>query len=88
MAKRYIINALSVLFHPSLDQKNRYNTIVYDPLSEEIIKVDKFGYDVLKAIDENRGIDSEAISKLVLSSIQKVERFLEIMKEKNVILQR
>lgn len=88
MFKKYLLNPLSVLFHPQLDQKNKSNTIVYDPLSEEIIKIDRFGYTILKAIDENPGIDSETISRLTLSGTQRVERFLEIMKEKNVVFQK
>lgn len=88
MVKRYFVNPFAVLFHPSLDLRNHYKTIVYNPTTEEIFKISRFGYKILEVIDKNPGISAEEISRLTPVAPLKIQRFLEIMNKENVIFTR
>lgn len=85
MAKKYSVNPLAVLFHPEIDKINNYRTIVYDPTTEEILKINNFGHMILKTIDQNPDLDNNSIVKLTSENILKINRFLETMESKNIV---
>lgn len=85
MTKKYFVNPLAVLFHPEIDKINNYRTIVYNPTTEEILKINNFSYMILKVIDQNPGLDSNSIVNLTSKNILKISRFLETMESKNIV---
>lgn len=85
MHRGYFINPLSVLFLLEKDRGAGYSTIVYNPKTEEIFRVNKFGYKILFLIYEIPGIGIDKIIEAMLSNKSSVERFLETMKKENVI---
>lgn len=86
--KRFKINNLAVLFHPELDRKNGYNTVLQNPKTGNFLFVDKQGYTMLKTIDDSPGIDSEQlIEKLHDLSVDKIEGQLKIFLSENIILE-
>ncbi|HBL52128.1 MAG: hypothetical protein A3D24_04105 [Candidatus Blackburnbacteria bacterium RIFCSPHIGHO2_02_FULL_39_13] len=85
---KYFINSLAVLFCPQLDQKNNYKTIVFNSVTEEIIKVNKFGYNILRTIDENPGIGIEEIYQLLKVDVSKIGKFLGTMSKENIIIEK
>lgn len=54
--KRYLLNPLGVLFHPQIDQQNNYETIVFNPWEEKILRINRYGYDIIKTVDNNPGL--------------------------------
>lgn len=91
---RYSINSLAVVFLPIIDKKNNYNTIVFNPKTEELLSVNSFGYDILKTVDENPGITLAEICKLVSQKRNfmerqkeaKIAKFIDLMAEENIFL--
>lgn len=61
MDKRYKVNPLSILFHPEIDKKNNYETIVCNWETEKVLKINPFGYHIFKVIDENPEISLKDI---------------------------
>lgn len=51
------INSLAVLFCEDMDEMNGYETIVQNPKTEEIFKIDKVGYEFLRKVEGNRIYD-------------------------------
>lgn len=88
MHQVYLVNPLSVLFLPEKDRGNNYSTIVYNPKTEEIFRVNKFGYKILFLIYKIPGIDIDKIKEIVGFNKSKVERFLETMKKENVVFEK
>ncbi len=88
MLKKYFINPFVVLFHTELDQKNNFTTIVFNPDTERVLKVNSFGYRVLKVIYENPGIKLMEISKLISVKPLKVGKFLETMIKENSVFEK
>lgn len=96
MVRRYYINPLAVLFHPELDIKNNYKTIIRNPTTEKILAINSFSYDILKIIDENSGSDIENISRVVARKRGlmvwqvelKIAKFMEQMVKENIVLEK
>lgn len=83
MTSKYFINPLAVLFHSFLDKQNNYETIVFNPQTENIFKINHFGYDILKAIEENPGITLD-----YWQNEAKITKFINQMVEENVVIER
>lgn len=94
--RKFFINPLGVIFCPEIDQKNNFQTIVFNPSKEKIIKINNFGYDILKIIDETPGIYLQNIIQLVSQkqneiewlSEKKISEFINQMIEENVIFEK
>lgn len=90
---RYSINPLGVLFHPELDQKNHYQTIVFNPKTEQILRINQYGYDILKVIDEKPGSILDDICNYVAQrrdleqyiNKEKVFKLIQEMIRENVV---
>ena len=57
-------------------------------MTEEIIKVNKFGYNILRTIDENPGIGIEEIYQLLKVDVSKIGKFLGTMSKENIIIEK
>lgn len=94
--KKIFINPLGVIFCPEIDQKNNFQTIVFNPLKEKIIKVNRFGYEILKVIDENSGLYLQNIIQLVSQkrnevawqSEKKISEFINQMIKENIVFEK
>ncbi len=94
--KKFFVNPLGVIFCPEIDQKNNFQTIVLNPLNEKIIKVNPFGYEILKIIDETPGIYlqnviqlvSQKRNEMVWQNEKKIGEFINQMIEENVIFEK
>ena len=93
MQRRISLNPLSCIFLPEIDRKNKFTTIIYNPDSERIIKVNNNGYKILKALDENPQVRFEKLLGLVSNRLKKqpwqieseVSSFIKQMTKENVI---
>lgn len=90
----YDINPLGIIFIPEIDQKNGYKTIAYDVQKDELLKINKSGYFILKIIDDNPGISFDELSeklKLVEETkginFLKVLNFLKKMVAQNIVIE-
>ena len=81
----FYINPYAVVFHPELDSRNNYNTIVFNPATEQVLKINAFTYSILKVIDDNPGIDIDGISELTSADVLKITKFLEVAIGENII---
>jgi len=94
--KKFFVNPLGIIFCPEIDQKNNFQTIVLNPLNEKIIKVNPFGYEILKIIDETPGIYlqnviqlvSQKRNEMVWQNEKKIGEFINQMIEENVIFEK
>ena len=76
---RLFINKLAVLFCQRIDEQNGFETIVCNPQTEELLKVNKSGYFLLKTIEDNPGITRQELGKHAQST------FLEQMIREQII---
>lgn len=83
MDKKYFINSLAVLFSPVLDKENNYETIVFNPQSENIFKINRFGYDILKTIGAHLGINLD-----YWQNDLKITKFIKQMVKENVVYEK
>lgn len=91
--KKYFINPLAVLFHPGIDARNDYRTIVYNWKTQNILKVNRFGYEVLKVLNERSRLSLDELCRLVSQRRKtaewqiksKIVKFIEQMVEENII---
>lgn len=90
--QKYQINLYSILFHPELDKFNGYETIAYNWDNENIFKIDKNAYRILKIIDENPGITLKEIVIRLNPMItdgdyqqNKIQEFLDMMVKENIV---
>ncbi len=90
----YFVNTLSVIFIPEKDRENNFSTIVFNPETENILKVNRFGYVVLKVLDTAPGLSlarlKTTINQKMDSSEQlsenHIEKFVETMVKEHVIV--
>lgn len=83
MTSKYYINPSAILFHPFLDKQNNHQTIVFNPQTEDIIKINQFGYNILKAVGENSGITLD-----YWQNEAKIAKFIKQMVKENIIFER
>lgn len=90
--QKYRINVYGILFHPELDKFNDYETIACNWDNENIFKIDKNAYRILKIIDENPGIFlKEIVMRLnpmgAIGDYQqnKIQEFLDMMVKENIV---
>ena len=96
MQTKYFLNPLSTLFHPEIDSINGFKTIVYNVNKKEILKINKFGYQILKIINDNPGIYIDKIYYKILMDTKssetelrnKMSKFLEEMTNRGVLLKK
>jgi hypothetical protein len=81
MSSMYL-NNLAVLFCPVIDEQNNWETIVMNPMTEEVLKINKTGYFILKQIADSPGISKEALGKMQYLS------FIELMIRENIIIEK
>lgn len=79
MVRKYALNQFAVIFLPEVDRLNQYQTIVCNWQTENIIKVNKVGYQVLKLIEDNKPIN---IDKPAIKS------FVDYMLKENIVIER
>lgn len=90
---KYFIEPLSFLSHPELDVRNCYQTVVYNWRKQNILKVNRFGYEVLKILDEKPGLSLDGLCELLSQKHRtfawqishKVKKFIDQMVKENVI---
>lgn len=82
---KLFLNSCAVLFDYRFDRLNNFETIVFNPVSKECLKIDSNGYQILKLIDENPGI--EVVKLISMSNVGRelVLKFLDLMIKENVI---
>ena len=93
---KYCINPLAVIFIPEIDKKNNFTTIVFNPETENILKVKQFGYEILETIDKNPRLNSSQITSIVSQKRQvsewqnesKIVGFIERMVKENIVFER
>lgn len=83
MDKKYFVNSLAALFLPILDKQNNYETIVFNPQTENIFKINRFGYDILKTIEIHPGISLDYWQNEL-----KITRFIKQMVKENIVFER
>lgn len=83
MTPKYFINPLAVLFHPFLDKQNNYQTIVFNSQTGNILKINRFGYDILKTIEAHPGLSLD-----YWQNRARIIEFIRQMVKENVILER
>jgi hypothetical protein len=81
------LHPYGVLFHAELDALNGFTTIVYDWKAGEVYDVNRFGYEVLRAIDSCQPVSVEQVINLMSSQKSKVEKFVNEMVMRNVIIE-
>lgn len=94
--KKFFTNPLGIIFCPEIDRKNNFRTIVLNPLDEKIIKVNHFGYEILRVIDENPGLSLQDIIRLVSQKRgeadwqngERINEFINQMVKENVIFEK
>lgn len=88
------VNPFSVIFFPSIDRGNNYSTIVFDWMSGNILKINEFGYWILKEIDDSSGISHQKIleklsrEKRYEDKKKQILNFVEKMKSHKIIVER
>ena len=95
MAKYFLV-PWSFLFLDDLDKKNNYETIVWNMDEDKVFKVDRFGYFVLKTINDSPGIDFLELVKLFTpaqaeplgNESQKIRQLLDFFIKENVVLEK
>lgn len=93
--QKYRVNVYGILFHPELDKFNGYETIACNWDNENIFKIDKNAYKILKIIDDNPRISlEEIVSYLVPTATvgnnyeqNKIREFLDTMVKENILHQ-
>ncbi len=83
MGKKYFINPLAVIFHPVLDKENNYETIVFNPQTGDTFKINRFGYSVLKTIEDNPGLSLD-----YWQDETRLAKFVDQMARENVVSER
>lgn len=91
--RKYFIHPLAVLFHPEIDVRNNYRTIVYNWKTQNILKVNRFGYETLKILNKRPGLSLDELCKLVSQKRKtsewqikpKIVKFIEQMVKENII---
>lgn len=89
----YFINPLAVLFHRELDARNHYRTVVYNWKKQNVLKVNRFGYEILKILDETPGLSLNELCESLSQKHKapswqiksKIVKFIDQMVEENVI---
>lgn len=82
--QKLFLNQRGVIFIPRLDKKNGYQTIVCNPESGELFKIDKVEYFCLKLIDKNSNLDRSRIFESAAN--HEAEEFVDQMIKENIIL--
>lgn len=89
--KKYHINPLAVIFYPEIDQANDYTTLIMNPETDEQFVISKLKYFLLKAIDENPGIDKKDLEEKVKVKIypepftENIDETLEFFVKEKVV---
>ena len=89
----FLLQRYAVLFHPVLDQLNGGETLGYNWKNGTIYEINRFGYQILKIIDNRPGITpTELLAEVaILQNKQpwqiekKVERFTQKMLAQNIV---
>lgn len=84
---KFVLNPYGVLFHPQIDKLNHYKTLVFNSETGKYLKVNRFGYSILKMIDDNLGISLPKVAKLLNQEVTKIEKFVNLMIQENVVLE-
>lgn len=83
MTSKYFVNPLAAIFHPILDKQNNYQTIVFNPQTENIFKINRFGYDILQTIETHAGLSLD-----YWQNETKIAKFIERMVKENVVIEK
>ena len=92
----YTVNPYGVLFHPLLDKLNRHKTLVYNWEKDRMLKVNNFGYAILRYIDKSPNCRITTITTAIASQTkagpgiteEKIQKFLDLMVKENVVFRR
>lgn len=76
---------MSVLFHPQVDKRNGYNTIVFSWRSKKYIKVNSSGYWVLFEIDSHPGMEISNLAQKTHQKISTVKHFVQQMMKEDIV---
>lgn len=88
MQNKLYLDPLCVIFVPDLDHELGYETLIFDRIRDEIIKIDKYGYKILKTINDNPGINIDQMVFKMGQSINRknLERFISTMTNYDIII--
>ena len=89
----YFLDPFSIVFHPRLDARNNFQTVAYNWEKQNVLKVNQFGYEILKILDEKPGLSLDELCELVSQKYKtqqeqirlKLVKFIEQMVKENVI---
>lgn len=93
MGNQYRINSVGFLMHPKMDRLNGYRTIVYNHLNDTFHLVNRFGYEVLAAIDSHPAISLAQLCEVIAYKLKKipwqiehkVKKFVDQMENESVV---
>lgn len=90
--RNYLVNPLSVIFLPQIDKTNGYQTIVCNWQTENIFKINRLGYYILRVIENNPEISFKALFQAVSSKMsgsivdkRKIVDFIKNMEKEGVL---
>ena len=84
--EKFLINPLAVFFDDKIGKANGWETIVCNPDSSNLIRVNPPGYKILQIIEENPGINFFQVVFKVKKNEDVVQKFLRKMTDENVVL--
>ena len=76
------INPLAVIFCPRIDEQNEWNTLVCNPVTEDLLEVNNTGYFLLKKLEENPGITKKELDN------SKQIAFIDQMLRENIVYEK
>lgn len=92
---RFVLNPQSVILLPAIDRQNRYITIVRNPISQRVFKINSFGYAILEIVDAHSpstledivGKITQKYKKATWDFTGKVGQFMQRMIDESIIVQ-
>lgn len=83
--RKFFINSTATFFDDKIDKANRWETIVFDPVSLNYIRINPTGYKILRIIDENPGINFFELVFKTKKSEKTLQEFLETVIGENIV---
>jgi len=82
---KFFTSGGSVFFDDDIDRGNAWVTVVFNQSKERYVKVNRFGYKILKMIDKSPGTTFEKIVENIGSDAYLLKQFLYQMFDENII---
>lgn len=85
---KFYLDSLSVIFLPDFDEKNGCETLVLDRKHDEVIRINRAGYQILKLIDDFPGLifDQMMFRLGSLMAREQLDNFINDMLSRNIVV--